>query len=276
VAFTDPRLPGKEYKTERGLKIALSHLQRREAVARLLEEDSLDLQPQAPEPVVASPLNHIRNLHYAVARVRIKNEDRDKSRSITLQPRGQRGDLAKLSEGELASPDYLNNVDILFEAITEDEAGYVIYRQTHNQQAVHPAAAALRTETGNVYEGVVLAEPLAKRSVTVGEVVDTGSGSTQQHKFVVERRQAATIEEVAAPRRSALPGTQDHRDSGPLRSEEEALRVAAEYTRTHKSAEGPAAGLMGFTTPKSFAVQTHAADNPADRRSHDPVVGAER
>jgi hypothetical protein len=275
VAFTDPRLPNKEYKTERGLKIALSHLQRREAVALLEEREAP--QPQAePIPQAApEPQNHIRNMHYAVARVRIKDEERDKSRSITLQPRGQRGDLAKLSQTELASVDYANNVNILFEALTETQASIVLYKQTHNQQTVHPAAAALRTETGNTYAGgVTIAESMAKRSFTVGEVVDTGAGHTQEHKFVVERRQAATIEEIQAPRRAVLPGTQDHATSEHLRSEEEALRISAEVAK-QKSSEGVEAGLAGFKTPKSFSISTTAADNPADRRTLSPVTGAE-
>jgi hypothetical protein len=278
VAFTDSRLPNKEYKTERGLKIALSHLQRREAVKRLIESEALEPAipaPRVPVQIDPEPKNHIRNIHYAVARVRIHDEDRDKSRSITLQPRGQRGDLAKVSETELTSTNYLANVNVLFEALTETEAGIVLYKQTTNQQAVHPAAEALRTELGNTYSGgVSIAESMAKRSFTVGEVVDTGSGHTQEHKFVVERRQAASIEEIAAPRRSVLPGTQDHPTSAALRSEEEALRISAEVAK-QKFTEGVEAGLAGFKTPKSFSIQTHALSDPADRQTLSPVTGKE-
>lgn len=274
VAFTDPRLPGKEYKTERGLKIALSHLARREAVARL---DALDSVPEhTPIPEPTEPQDHIRNMHFALVRVRIRDEERDKSRSITLQPRGQRGDLAKLSATELASTEWKNNVYVLFEPLTEAEAGVILYKQTHNQQAVHPAAAALRTENDTLYTGgVTIAESMKKRSFVVGETVDMGAGHTQQHKFVVERRQAeTTVEDVVAPRRAVLPGTTDHSTSQQLRSEEEALRISAEIAK-QKFSEGVEAGLAGFKTPKSFSIQAQAADNPADRQTLSPVTGAE-
>jgi hypothetical protein len=287
MSFTDPRLPNKTYKTERGLNIALDYLARREAqaeaeatAARAIEEMvpvllGGQVPVLQPEPVV---LDHIRNIHGVVVRVRIRDEERDKSRSITLQPRGQRGDIAKLSATELASTDYSNNVGTLFEPLAAEDAGYAMYQQSTNQQRVHAAADILRTETGERYEtAVTVQESLAKRSITVGEVVDVGSGSTQEHKTVVVRKQpnAAEVQEIAAPRRSVLPGTQDHPTSQGLRSKEEAERISAEYVRTHKSEEGPGAALAGFKTPKSFSVETTAVIDPSTRTPIQPVTGAD-
>lgn len=316
MSLTDQRLPGKTYKTERGLNIALDALARREAhvsqnpgvsqnAKQALNtkqtpnaEDVLDslyggiptitpetlvklvgllneMETPAPTPVV---LDHIRNIHGVVVRVKIRDEERDKSRSITLQPRGQRGDIAKLSPSELASTNYRDNVGTLFEPLHADDAGYAMYQQTTNQKSVHAAADALRSEYGKKYEtAVTVRQSLANRSITVGEVVEVGGNSTQEHRTVVRRKEAnaAEVMEIQAPYRAVLPGTQDHMTSQPLRSKEEAERVSAEYVRTHKSEEGPGAALAGFKIPGSFSVQTRVADDPATRTPINPVSGSE-
>jgi hypothetical protein len=282
MSLTDPRLPGKTYKTERGLRIALDALARREAKETpVVEVPNADFLYGPDEPWIPEApllLDHIRNVHGVVVRVRIRDEERDKTRSITLQPRGQRGDIAKLSLTEIASTDYQNNVGTLFEPLHADDAGYAMYQQTINQKSVHAAADILRMPTGERYEtAVTVQETLAKRSITVAEVVDIGDSSVQEHRTVVQRKEAsaAQVDEIQAPRRAVLPGTQDHASSAPLRSAEESARVSAEYVRTHKSEEGPGAALAGFKIPKTFTVPARVADEPTTRTPINPVSGTE-
>lgn len=294
MPFTDPRLPGKEYKTERGLKSALTALAKREAkeladktvAQQAAKTAAYEALTAEPEPAPYNGPWFIRNLRHVPVRVRFGGKD---GRSIKLEPRGGRGDLMQLQPGEEYDP-ALNDIGILFEALTAQQAAEVIGKQTTNQQAVHPALAHLRLPTGEQYEGTVEVQPEYNReqSILVGTVVDQGANEKNQQRTVVQR-----LENVG-PERAALAGTQDRpiaHVSDAIEPEEQAAWVAEQggiqalmardAIARQQGAEGPAAGLGGLnvvidTPQRDVAVTTRFDDagiDPTNRTPIDPVTG---
>lgn len=118
----------------------------------------------------SSTKQYIRNIRYMPVSIRLS-----KDRRIELQPRGNRGDCAPVSEEDMDSTAFSLNKDLLFEVITEDEAKSNVEKQTTNQQAVHPALSQLRSPQGETYKkGVVVQENIEVEGTTVGNINERG------------------------------------------------------------------------------------------------------
>jgi hypothetical protein len=165
---------------------------------------------------------YVRNITRSQVAFRIGDRE---GRRIELKPRGQRGDLAALNKDEL---DQLEDIGYMYEVITETEAKDILSKQMTNQQAFHPALAALLNSKG---------EPLGEDPVVVdhnanGYVVAQiqGPTETEQHgkRVTVESVLADSV--VKGPQQVAVPGS--------------ALDAAqrADAIARNKSLEGPAAG----------------------------------
>lgn len=249
MSFTDPRLPGKEYKSERGIKAALRALEKRSA------EASAPVETEAPPAPYTGPV-FLRNLRDIPIRLRFGDKD---GRSVTLRPRGQRGDFTQLQPGEQFDR-VLDDAGLLFEVLTDAEIAKVIDGQTTNQQAVHPALAHLLNPTGQKFESPVVIQPeFHAQGVTVATIVDNGPDSKNQSRTVIQRM--PQIDLATAPPRSGLAGTQDNPIPGTTVSqsvapEEQAVYVAEQggldalaqrdAVARQKGLEGPQAGLGGL------------------------------
>jgi hypothetical protein len=283
-AFTDPRLPGKVYKTERGLKLGLEALERRErgsqAPQQRVKQAEVYIQPQPPiqvaqpgvYPVYAQPFSgysappepqptYIRNLHSSPARLRIGDSN------YRLSPRGMRGDATKLTAAEAQSSEFQQNENLLFEVIDQATFVRVAQQQTTNQRVVHPAMEGLVNENGDAMSSVVVEQEFHERGITVGTIEQKGPGNYSEKSSVVQR--------AVAPAHAALPGTID-RTVENQQSEMARLMAADQVARSN--AEGPEAGLAGFQVrrPLDPLVQTRHDDgqmNPTDRTPGTPVSG---
>lgn len=101
-------------------------------------------------PTVSTTL-FIRNLRGTPVSYRLARQEG--KRRTDLKPRGQRGDIVKLEEGDLEDPGIVDAVAYgLVEIITSSEASSAIQKQSVNQQqAVHPAFAHIRNELDKPY-----------------------------------------------------------------------------------------------------------------------------
>lgn len=298
MLFTDPRLPGKEYKTERGMKAALTALAKREAKQEPQTDTAVPLTdpalhaPQVPTPAPYAGPYFIRNIRQVPVRVRFSGKD---GRSVKLEPRGSRNDMMQLQPSE-EYDSALNDIGLLFEALTAEQASKVIGQQATNQQSLHPALAHLLSPTGEQMSGgVVVEEEAGSQGELVGTVHDQGPNEKNQKRQTVQR---IVTEENVGPRRAHILGSQGNpipSVSGSVPAEEQAAFVqqqggiealmARDAQARQKGVEGPEAGLGGLSfggvegAAPAPIVQTRLDDlgiDPTGRTPNDPVTGAER
>jgi hypothetical protein len=163
----------------------------------------------------------IRNIRHVPVSIRL-----DTGRKVNLQPRGQRGDTVPVNDEEMQDEKFVGNQDLLFELITESEGKNVIAKQTHNQQAVHPALSTIRSPRGEVYEsGVVVEENFTDQGKVVGVVNERGQ---------IERFKA--------------PGAADQ--ELPEVPSEVPPEEMADWLARQKTLEGPEAGLGNIKITK--------------------------
>jgi hypothetical protein len=260
MSFTDDRLPGKTYKTEKGLKSALTALAKRNAAKKELETVA-----QAPVAQITA-LTHIRNVHGNPVRIRLHDESKGTSRNIRLSARGQRGDIMRVSDSERESNDYMANLFVLFEPIDTNQATNIMGNQTHNQQAVHPALAGLTDPNGNLmHQQNLVVEPEYNK----------------EQSFVVAREdrdvertisQQTLIKRVTGPVRAQLPGTEDRPAESYMRGQdsEMARLMAADAAARQKGEQGLDNGLGGFTVKSPGRVM-----DPTMIAPNQPVRGSE-
>lgn len=268
-AFTHPELPGKTYKTERGLNQALKYKREQEAQksdttvpdepdvtltlsgpAQAYLRDSVATPPEnagyaderddddrpvisITEPVV----QFVRNRYHTEVSLRF---DRHDKRRIELKPRGQRGDFAPIQPADLNDPVLIQNVNLgLVELITAGEAAEIAGKQTTNQQAVHPALAVLRNELGEEYDqdSIKVEIPFEEQGVVVAELED---GNVIVDRTGIRRKRA----------RGQEPGTPDYiagAENVHAPAGEEAAYLSDLQAR-QKQLEGPAAaGIQRVT-----------------------------
>lgn len=289
MAFTDPRLPGREYKTERGLKLGLSALEKRQLGANVTIEVPLPAQPTsgvafvAPEAAPEPTQVYIRNLHHGPCRFRIDEAN------YKLAPRGMRGDTAILAREEAYTPQFQMNIDLLFEVLSADEFVRVATGQVTNQRALHPALSTITNPTGEPIERIVVEQEFTEQGFVVGQEVQQGEGRFSEKRTIIER--------AVAPKRATLPGTEDRpiptismeiapeQQSAMLAQQnaEMAALAAADAVARQRGPSAPqglAGGLTGFNvvTPSGMptAVETRFDDgqmNPTDRRPQAPIQG---
>lgn len=290
MPFTDPRLPGKEYKTERGLQTGLRALEKRERGAVIAADEATHLlageTPPQPEPYTGPYF--LRNLR--LVPIRLRFGDKKDGRAVNLRPRGQRGDVSPPLQPGDEYDAAMADLGVLFEILTADQVAQVFHGQTTNQQAVHPALAQLRTATGEAVTSVKIEEEFNAQGFTVGTVVEQGPNNSNQQRSVVQR--SPQIDLAVAPERAQLPGTQDRPIASVSQSidpEDQAAWVAEQggleelmrrdALARQKGADGPGAGLGGLRAPQAFApvVETRHDDgqmDPTTRTPEVPVTGS--
>ena len=261
--LTDSRLPGKKYKTERGLNQALAALEKRER-GQTSEEAPVEVNLKlsaAAEHFLAhdseANVQSVTSVEEAIARTGAEAEpeqlfvrnnyhtdfslrlDRHEGkRRIELKPRGQRGDFSPIQKADLSDPALIANVNIgVIEVITAGEAAEVATKQTTNQQKVHPALAVLRNELGEEYaqDAVKTEIPFEQQGVVVAELED---GNVVMERGGI-RRKRGPGEGPGTPDYVAGAETQ-HAPAG----EEPAF--LSDLAARRKDLEGPAAGLGGI------------------------------
>ncbi len=121
-----------------------------------------------------SAQRYIRNTNNSPFRLKLARHQPGQ-RGIVLQARGTRGDLSPIESEDLKDHILRDNLNAGFiEIITHAEATEVISKQTTNQQAVHPAMAALRNELGQPYEqdAVTVGQSPDEAAITVARLDD--------------------------------------------------------------------------------------------------------
>jgi hypothetical protein len=82
----------------------------------------------------------------------VRLERQDKKKRIELKPRGMRGDLFKLQDGDLEDPSLLDSVERgIVEIVGDGDAQTILSKQTKNMGRQHTALAMLRNEKGEPY-----------------------------------------------------------------------------------------------------------------------------
>jgi hypothetical protein len=147
---------------------------------------------------------YIRNIRAIQCRVTL-----DTGRSITLEPRGNIGDVAPVSPDEQYDSKFIINRDLLYEVIPVEQAAKIIRKQAINAQSVrNPLFEMLRSETGKVYtpESIVTEKPVA--DIVVGRVEDAADGKNTQNNTEIVRE--VVIQDTRAPERAAVPGSMEN------------------------------------------------------------------
>ena len=219
-------------------------------------------QAEAAPEVHIETLTHVRNIHNGPVRVRLHNEEKDTSRNVRLSARGQRGDIARVSDAERQSSDYISNLFVLFEPISQSQADAIMTAQTHNQQTVHPALSGLTNENGqNMSQTELIVEPEynKEQSFVVATEKKSADGRFEKERTVIER--------VLGPPRAALPGTEN-------RPAESYVRDNID-PRVREMQADEAARRKGSDVNLADALQGFRVMDPAQRHPNVPVRGAE-
>jgi hypothetical protein len=185
----------------------------------------------------SSSKKFIRNTNYSPFRIRLERHDQGK-KPIHLAPRGTRGDLAPILKEDLSDPDLQANLALgVIEIITEAEAIEVAKKQTVNQQAVHPALAALKNEKGEEYgdNALVLEKSDEERGVVVAELTD--GNITVDGRSGIQRRKPG---EAPGTPQTVVGAELNHLPEG---REAEYL---SDVNARRKDLQGPEAGLGGI------------------------------
>ena len=169
-----------------------------------------------------STTKFLRNLRYVPVSCRVSD-----GRRIELKPRGMRGDAVQVSKEELADSRTQQNIDLIFEVLTETQIKKVWEDQLTNQQAHHPAIETLLNDKGQKFDNkqvVIKERSFHEQGVTVAEL--------SNGQMVIDRG-------IGVKRFSGM-GTQDH----PIPSvpHEVPADQQADWL-ARQNVEGPAAGL---------------------------------
>jgi hypothetical protein len=100
------------------------------------------------------PVWYVRNLRHVDVGFRLTRQQKQGEKRTNLKPRGSRGDMLQLQQGDLKDPELQTQVGYgLVEVIPEGEARAAISKQFTNQQTQVPAhIASLRNPKGEAYE----------------------------------------------------------------------------------------------------------------------------
>lgn len=119
-----------------------------------------------------SLVRYIRNMSGAPFRMKLGRHTAGQ-RGIQLKPRGERGDIAPLEDGDMEDMILRDNLNLgLIEIITSNEAIGAMGKQTINQQAVHPALAALKNSQGEGGMTLNVEKSFEDQGVTVAQLED--------------------------------------------------------------------------------------------------------
>lgn len=199
----------------------------------------------------------IRNLRLVEVGIRLERQSDQKTKRIDLKPRGTRGDIKPLQEGDLQDSTLIANVELgVVEIITAAEAQKAIKNQVNNAQtAIHPAMAMLRNPLGEEYaDGAVQGvEDYVDESVVVARLTPVGG---EFGEIAFNRENRGSFDRAPQEQGRSLGGNPHILSDGFA-----AARAADEVARS-KTVEGPAAGLGG--------IQTVVIDQPKEVRVPKP------
>lgn len=137
--------------------------------------------PQANNNRVGDP-NYLRTIYNSEFHLRWE-DDNGKKRRLELKARGQRGDMHPISKKDAEDTGFQEalrkNLDLgVIEVISGREAMEVAKSQTANQQAFHPALAAIRNEKGEAYapENIRVEAEFNSQGVTVARLDPVAEG----------------------------------------------------------------------------------------------------
>lgn len=139
------------------------------------ERDVVIAQYLADQKVVEERDNqkrYVRNMSGAPFRMKLSRHTGGQH-GIALKPRGERGDISPLEDGDLEDMILRDNMALgLIEIVTESEAHGAMSKQTTNQQAVHPALAALRNEKGDGGMTLNVDKSMEEQGIVVAQLED--------------------------------------------------------------------------------------------------------
>lgn len=125
---------------------------------------------------------YIRNIRGVQCRVTLDD------RRFLLEPRGQRGDLARINEDHIADPNFEPNIGMIYEILSEEEAKDILRKQANNQQVGPTTIDYLLNEYGRPYERAPRVEkPFEQQGQVVAQIQDVGQGRYSEHNKEVVR-----------------------------------------------------------------------------------------
>lgn len=198
------------------------------------QRDAIIAAHVAAQEQPAAPLvRYVRNMSGAPFRMKL-NRHMPGQRGIALKPRGERGDIAPLEDDDMEDMILRDNLNLgLVEIITSSEATGAMSKQTINQQAVHPALAALKNSKGKDGMTLNVEQSFEDQGVTVatledGQVVfERGKGGPD-----IVRRQPGEAPGVPANIPGSEPGISPANESASFLSD---LRASTTVNDPQKS-----------------------------------------
>lgn len=160
-----------------------------------------------PAASTSSNISYIRNLHGAAGGARLDLSDDTR---IQLEPRGQIGDTAIVSEEHRTDPLYQRNIGYLFEELTEEQGRDVIGKQGINAQSSRQSVMQhLTNERGEKYKGDVQVEAsLEEQSIKVADISDgPATRYTDGHQDTITRSIVEPPQQVQVPGSRPVPGS---------------------------------------------------------------------
>lgn len=142
----------------------------------------------------ASTRKHIRNIRGVLVRVTLDN-----GRRILLEPRGQRGDQTAITEDDQDDAIFLNNLGLLYEVLSHDQANEARDKQSKNQNpSAHPSTQLL-DHLGNPIPFNGSASSVESQGVVVATLDEISGDPYSEREIEVNR--------VRGPERVNVPGS---------------------------------------------------------------------
>ncbi len=136
------------------------------------QRDAIIAAHEAEQAEARAIRRYVRNMSGAPFRMKL-NRHAPGQRGIQLTPRGTRGDIAPIEPEDTSDMILQDNLALgLIEIITSAEASNTMAKQTTNQQAVHPALAALRNEKGDAGLTLNVDKSMEEQGIVVAQLED--------------------------------------------------------------------------------------------------------
>jgi len=149
------------------------------------------------QPVSAK--KHIRNIRGVDVRLTFES-----GRRVQLAPRGMRGDMIAVSKEEVEDPIFLNNLGLLYEVISANEADTVRSKQNTNASTRTQRPEDLLTnEKGETISQVNMQQSFESQGKTIA-TLETTEGGVHEEKSIDVVRGGGTN-----PARASVPGSID-------------------------------------------------------------------
>lgn len=148
----------------------------------------------------ASTYSYLRNIRYVEARLTLED-----NRRINLQPRGQRGDMARIPTEDLGDTVVQDNVGYIIEVISDEAGREIMRKQQTNQNTSQSVMSQLTNERGEPYtqESVTVGPSNEEQAIVVADVQNTGQGRFSERNTELVRSVGPNI--VNAPGSIQIP-----------------------------------------------------------------------